>query len=125
AYGAVLGQPNALAGAFAATGTLLPALVSAVHAHTVVRREDVIARYRAPWDESGAIVASQSVTWLLLDGTVVARQVKLDDLRATLPAGTRVGTLILTAGTRQVEVPLVTATAIQGPDTGWRLTRGF
>jgi D-alanyl-D-alanine carboxypeptidase (penicillin-binding protein 5/6) len=125
AYGAVLGQPNALAGAFAATQTLLPALVSALHAHTVVRRDDVIARYRAPWDESGSIVASQSVTWLLLDGTVVTRQVKLDDLPATLPAGTRVGTLLLTAGTRQAEVPLVTAIAIQGPDGGWRLTRGL
>jgi len=124
-YGAVLGQPNALAGAFAATRTLLQALVSALHAHTVVRRDDVIARYRAPWDESGTIVASQSVTWLLLDGTIVARQVKLDDLPATLPAGTRVGTLFLTAGTRQAEVPLVTATAIQGPDAGWRLTRGL
>ena len=124
-YGAVMGQPNALAGAFGATRTLLPALVSALHAHSVVRRDDVIARYRAPWDESGTIVASQSVTWLLLDGTVVTRQVKLDELPATLPAGTRVGTLRLIAGTRQAEVPLVTATAIQGPDAGWRLTRGL
>jgi len=124
-YGAVLGQPNALAGAFAATRALLPALVSALHAHSVVRRDDVIGRYRTPWDEAGAIVASQSVTWLLLDGTVVTRQVKFDDLPATLPAGTRVGTLLLTAGTRQAEVPLVTAAAIQGPGAGWRLTRGL
>src|SRR5216110_92603 len=87
------GTANALAGAFGATRTLLPALVSALHAHSVVRRDDVIARYRSPWDESGTIVASQSVTWLLLDGTVVTRQVKLDDLPATLLAGTRVGTL--------------------------------
>ena len=124
-YGAVMGQPNALAGAFGATRALLPALVSALHAHSLVRRDDVIGRYRTPWDEAGAIVASQSVTWLLLDGTVVTRQVKLDDLPATLPAGTRVGTLLLTAGTRQAEVPLVTATAIQGPGAGWRLTRGL
>ena len=124
-YGAVMGQPNALAGAFGATRTLLPSLVSALHAHSMVRRDDVIARYRTPWDEAGAIVASQSATWLLLDGTVVTRQVKLDDLPATLPAGTRVGTLLLTAGTRQAEVPLVTATAIQGPGAGWRLTRGL
>ena len=103
----------------------MPALVSALHAHSVVRRDDVIGRYRTPWDEAGAIVASQSVTWLLLDGTVVTRQVKLDDLPATLPAGTRVGTLLLTAGTRQAEVPLVTATAMQGPGAGWRLTRGL
>src|SRR5207249_6076978 len=50
-YGAVLGQPKALAGAFAATRALLPALVSALHAHSLVRRDDVIGRYRTPWDE--------------------------------------------------------------------------
>jgi serine-type D-Ala-D-Ala carboxypeptidase (penicillin-binding protein 5/6) len=124
-YGAVMGQPNALAGAFAASSALLQGLVPALHARAVLRRGDVIARYRTPWDEAGTIMASQSVTWVLLDGTALSRQVKLDDLPATLPAGTRVGTLILVAGSRQVEVPLVTAAPINGPDIGWRLTRGL
>src|SRR5207244_2706367 len=61
---------------------------------------------------------------LTIDG-IAARQAKLADLPAPLPAGTRVGTLLLTAGTRHAEVPLVTAAAIQGPGAGWRLTRGF
>ncbi|MDQ6713881.1 MAG: D-alanyl-D-alanine carboxypeptidase [Candidatus Dormibacteraeota bacterium] len=125
AYGAVLGQPNDLGGAFKATSALLQGLVPALHARSVVRRDDVVARYRTPWAEAGAIVASQSVTWVMLDGTPVSRQVKLDDLPATLAAGTRVGTLFLSAGTRQAEVPLVTAASINGPGAGWRLTRGF
>jgi D-alanyl-D-alanine carboxypeptidase (penicillin-binding protein 5/6) len=124
-YGAVMGQPNALTGAFQATSVLLKALPAALHAHSVVRRDDVIARYRTAWDESGTIVASESVTWVLLDGTAVSRQVKLDDLPATLPAGTRVGTLFVQAGSHQATVPLVTAAPISGPDTGWRLTRGL
>jgi D-alanyl-D-alanine carboxypeptidase (penicillin-binding protein 5/6) len=124
-YGAVMGQPNALAGAFAVTSALLQGLVRALHAHAVVRRDDVIARYRAPWDEAGTIVASQSVTWVLPDGTPLSRQVKLDDLPATLSAGTRVGTLFLVAGSRQAEVPLVMASSINGPGVGWRLTRGL
>jgi len=124
-YGAVMGQPNALAGAFKATSVLLQGLVPALHAHSVVRRDDVIARYRTPWDEAGTIVASQSVTWVLLDGTALSRQVKLDDLPASLPAGTRVGTLYLVAGLRQAEIPLVLAAPINGPDAGWRLTRGL
>jgi D-alanyl-D-alanine carboxypeptidase (penicillin-binding protein 5/6) len=124
-YGAVLGQPNALAGAFKATSALLQGLTPALHAHAVVRRDDVIARYRTPWDEAGTIVASQSVTWVLPDGTAVSRQVKLDDLPPMLPAGTRVGTLFVVAGSHQAEVPLVTAAAINGPGAGWRLTRGL
>ena len=124
-YGAVLGQLNALAGAFKATSTLLQALLPALHLRPVVRRDDVIARYRTAWDEAGAIVASQSVAWVLLDGTAVSRQVKLDVLPSTLPAGRRVGTLLVAAGSQHAEVPLVTAAAINGPDAGWRLTRGF
>ena len=124
-YGAVMGQPGDLAGAFKATSALLQGLRPALHAHTVVHSNDVIARYRTAWDEGGTIVASQPVTWVLLDGTAVARRVRLDDLPATLPAGTRVGTLFLVAGSRQAEVPLVTAAPINGPGAGWRLTRGF
>ena len=124
-YGAVMGQPNALAGAFAATSTLLHALGPALHLRSVVHHNDVVAGYRTPWDETGTIVADQSVAWVLLDGTNVVRRVTLDQLPATLPAGTRVGTLSIEAGAHRADVPLVTATAIQGPDTGWRLTRGF
>jgi D-alanyl-D-alanine carboxypeptidase (penicillin-binding protein 5/6) len=124
-YGAVMGQPNDLAGAFKATSALLQGLVPALHAHTVVHSNDVIARYRTAWDEAGTIVAGQSVTWVLLDGAAVSRQVKLDDLPATLPAGTRVGTLLLVAGPHHAELPLVTAAPINGPGAGWRLTRGI
>jgi D-alanyl-D-alanine carboxypeptidase (penicillin-binding protein 5/6) len=124
-YGAVLGQPTALAGAFKATSALLQGLTPTLHAHSVVHRDDVIARYRTAWDEAGTIVASQSVTWVLLDGTAVSRQVKLDDLPASLAAGARVGTLVVVAGGHQAEVPLVLAAPINGPDAGWRLTRGL
>ena len=56
-YGAVMGQPNALIGAFSATTTLLHALGPALHLRSVVHRDDVVARYRTPWGEAGAVVA--------------------------------------------------------------------
>jgi serine-type D-Ala-D-Ala carboxypeptidase (penicillin-binding protein 5/6) len=124
-YGAVMGQPNALAGAFKTTSTLLQGLIPALHLRPVVRRGDVVASYRTAWSEAGAIVASQSVAWMLLDGTAVSRQVKLDDLPPKVSAGSRVGTLLLVAGSHQAVVPLNLAGAINGPDAGWRLTRGF
>jgi D-alanyl-D-alanine carboxypeptidase (penicillin-binding protein 5/6) len=124
-YGAVLGEPDALAGAFKASTALLQGLQPALHLRPVVRANDVIARYQTAWDEVGAIVASQSVAWVLLDGTAVTRQVKLDQLPAMLPAGTRVGTMLVAAGARRAEVPLITAAPVNGPDAGWRLTRGF
>ena len=112
-------------GAFAAMSTLLHGLSPALHLRSIVHRNDVVASYRTPWGEAGSIVADQSVAWVLLDGTNVVRRVSLDELPATLPAGSRVGTLAIEAGAHRADVPLVTATAIQGPDTGWRLTRGF
>jgi serine-type D-Ala-D-Ala carboxypeptidase (penicillin-binding protein 5/6) len=124
-YGAVMGQPNALAGAFSAASTLLRAVSPALHLRAVVHRNDVLATYRTAWDEAGAIVADQSVSWVLMDGTVVMRRVTLDDLPPSLPAGSRVGTLVVEAGSHRAEVPLITTTAINGPDIGWRLTRGF
>jgi serine-type D-Ala-D-Ala carboxypeptidase (penicillin-binding protein 5/6) len=124
-YGAVMGQPNALVGAFKTTSTLLQGLIPALHLRPVVRRGDVVASYRTAWSEAGAIVASQSVAWMLLDGTAVSRQVKLDDLPPKVSAGSRVGTLLLVAGSHQAVVPLNLAGAINGPDAGWRLTRGF
>jgi D-alanyl-D-alanine carboxypeptidase (penicillin-binding protein 5/6) len=124
-YGAVMGQPNALTGAFSATSSLLRALSTALHLRSVIKRNDVVARYRTPWDEAGDVVATQSIAWVLLDGTNVIRRVTLDELPATLPAGSRVGTLFIDAGAYRAEVPLVTATAISGPDAGWRLTRSF
>jgi len=124
-YGAVMGQPNALAGAFTATINLLHALSPLLHLRSLVHRNDVVAHYQTPWEEAGAIVADQSIAWVLLDGTIVLRRVTLNDLPATLPAGSRVGTLFIEAGAHRAEVPLVTATAINGPDAGWRLTRSF
>jgi D-alanyl-D-alanine carboxypeptidase (penicillin-binding protein 5/6) len=124
-YGAVMGQPNALAGAFTSTTTLLHALSAALHLRSVVRRDDVIASYRTPWDEVGAIVADQSIAWVLVDGATVVRRVTLNELPASVPAGSRVGTLFIEAGEHRAEVPLVMATAINGPDAGWRLTRSF
>ncbi|HET9848659.1 MAG TPA: D-alanyl-D-alanine carboxypeptidase [Candidatus Dormibacteraeota bacterium] len=124
-YGAVMGQPNFLPGAFAATTALLNALRPALHLRPVVRRHDAIAGYRTAWGESGAIVAAQSVSWVLIDGTTVNRRTTLTDLPATLPAGSRVGSLVVMAGNHTAEVALTTDAAINGPDLGWRLTRGF
>ena len=123
-YGAVMGQPNALAGAFAATDSLLRALAPALHVRMVVKQYDVVAQYRTAWDEFGTIVAQQPVSWILIDGTPISRRVTLMELPPTLSAGSRVGTLIVDAGIHHAEVPLVTTAAIIGPSLGWRLTRG-
>lgn len=124
-YGAVMGQPNFLPGAFAATTALLNAIRPALHLQQIVRRHDAVAGYHSAWGESGAIVASETVGWVLIDGTIISRRIRLTEPPSTLAASSRVGDLMLVAGNHTAEVSLVTQTSINGPDLGWRLTRGF
>jgi serine-type D-Ala-D-Ala carboxypeptidase (penicillin-binding protein 5/6) len=125
-YGAVLGQPNALPGAFVATTALIQAIAPVLQRRTVVQKGDVAAVYHTAWDESGRIVASQSAAaWVLLDGSVISRRVTLATLPPTLPAGSRVGTLTVSTLDHRVDIALITDQPIAGPDFGWRLTRGF
>ena len=124
-YGAVMGQPNQLPGAFAATTALVRALAASLHLRVVTARGDVAGRYQSAWGESGNIVAASGVAWVLEDGTQITRTVNLSSLPANLPAGSRVGTLVLETTGHHAEIPLVTAAAINGPDLGWRLSRGF
>jgi D-alanyl-D-alanine carboxypeptidase (penicillin-binding protein 5/6) len=124
-YGAVMGQPNADAGAFAATLPLLTAVHGSLHLRPVVRRNDVVARYATAWGEGGPIVAAQGVSWLLMDGATLSRHTTINPIPATLPAGSRVGTLSVVSGNQRAEVPLIIEAAINGPELSWRLTRGL
>jgi D-alanyl-D-alanine carboxypeptidase (penicillin-binding protein 5/6) len=125
-YGAVVGQPNALAGAFSATTALLQSIAPVLQRRPVVQKGDLVATYRTAWDESGRIVAGVSAgSWVVLNGAVITRRITVMSLPPSLPAGSRVGTLTVTAPDHQAEIPLITAQPIVGPDLGWRLTRGF
>lgn len=124
-FGAVVGQPNSLSGAFAASAALLNALRPALHLQPIVTRGDVVARYSTAWGETGSIVSGGASSLLLIDGTVINRAVALSPLPPNLPAGSTVGTMSITGPTQRLQVTLVTSTALNGPDLGWRLTRGF
>jgi hypothetical protein len=120
-----MGQPNALAGAFAATSALMNAIRPSLQVASVVRQGDTVARYSTAWGESGSIVASRTVSWVLVGGTTISRRVTIPQLASNLPAGSPAGNLVLEAGARHAEIPLLIQAAINGPDLGWRLTRGF
>jgi D-alanyl-D-alanine carboxypeptidase (penicillin-binding protein 5/6) len=124
-YGAVVGQPNFLAGAFAAATSLLTAVHAAVHLRSVLSKGQPVGRYSAAWGETGPIVASSSVNWVLVDGTQVTKQARFSSLAPGMPGGSRGGILHISAGSRQADVSLITQLPINGPDLGWRLTRGF
>ena len=124
-YGAVLGQPGELAGAFGATLALIAALAPALHSRPITTRGDIVGRFETAWGEVGTIVTASAVAWVLEDGTSIRRRVVLTPLSSALPAGSRVGTLELDGPGHHALVALLTSTAINGPDLGWRLTRGF
>ncbi len=124
-YGAVMGQPNFLTGALAAATSLLNALRPALHTRAIIVRGMVVGHFRTAWGVAGDIVAGRSLSWLVLDGTIIARSERLTVLQPGLPSGLQVGTLRVTAAGQAADVPVRTSAPITGPDPGWRLTRGF
>jgi len=74
-----------------------------------------------PWQDDVDIVARRNAELLVWSDTPVTSVVELDEV-STVIAGSTVGTVTYTAGSRSVTVPLIVEDAIEAPDDWWRLT---
>lgn len=122
-YGAVMGQPGALAGAFSATTVLLHSVVAGLHTRVLAEPGQIAGRYTAPWQAVAHAEPAKAITLVLSDGVVIHRLVQLHVVSAPLPSGSAVGTLVVMAGDQSATVPLRTREPLSEPDLLWRLTR--
>lgn len=120
--GVVLGEKDR-ATAFVRAKALLDALPGLFSAVSVVRRGDAVGVFAAPWGGEVAAIAGEDLTVTAFAGEAVTAAVKLDTVTAPVAAGTKVGELMVSAGSRQLAIPVVAAADIPEPGPGWRLLR--
>lgn len=124
-FSAVLGQggPQPLLTALGAGERLIVAVRGALGVETLLNTGEVVGSVRAPWGAAAAVVTAKGLSVLGWPGMRARAQVRLRPLGHTLARGEPVGTLILTAGSRQWRVPLISAGTIAAPSLLWRLSR--
>ena len=82
---------------------------------------DEFASYETPWGDAATAVAAESASIAIWSATPVTLDVALDPLHLA-NAGTDVGDLVFTVGTRTVTVDLELSATIDDPGPWWRLT---
>ena len=122
-YGAVMGQPGQLPGAFAATTRLVRAAAGSLHSRVLTTTRDIVADYRTAWGSRAQVAPAHDVSLVLYDGTEVHRSVQVREVTAPLASGSAVGSLVLLVGDQRFSVPLRTNQSITEPDIWWRLFR--
>jgi serine-type D-Ala-D-Ala carboxypeptidase (penicillin-binding protein 5/6) len=120
--GAVMGLPD-LQAALDAAPPLIAAAQSALRSVVLVRRGQVVARYRSAWGREAPLAATRTVRVALWQGTVARFRLRARPRGPLVARGARVGSLRIAAAGRSLTVPLRAATALTGAPWQWRLLR--
>lgn len=123
--GAILGQQGAqpLPAALLAGRKLVDAARKIPSEHTVLQRGQTVAHISAPGGQNAAVVATNGVTLIGWPGLTIHYLMKFSKFSKSIPAGSQVGSLIVSIGSQSQTVPLVTSRAIKSPSLSWRLER--
>ncbi len=118
--GAVVGGPDH-SSVGAAVRTLLARAVAGFRDVTLTPAGQSFAAYSTDWGDSADAVAGTSSSLLLWQNTPITATVRANPVKLAV-AGTPVGEVTFTAGTKTVTVPLVLSRTIDDPGVVWRLT---
>ncbi|HEV2477373.1 MAG TPA: D-alanyl-D-alanine carboxypeptidase [Candidatus Dormibacteraeota bacterium] len=123
-YGCVMGQPT-LAAAFSAAENLITALSSGLHVQTVLQKHQTVGIYSTAWGEQSDVVSLDDVDLVEWPGMVLRKRLDARPLSVDrpLPPYTKAGSLHLTLGDYDLDVPLATFDQLYPPGRFWRLTR--
>jgi len=105
-----------------ATVQMIDATASSLHEVPVVVAGERVASVTVPWSAdavAGEAVESQSA--LVWPGDTVRRSVETNPVRNDAPAGTKVGSVVITVGSEHLTVPVRSMTRLPGPSLAWRL----
>lgn len=125
--GAVLGQRGSdadpLAGALAASRSLIRAGLAGLREATVVRAGSELATVQKPFGGTVPVTVARDVSVVGWPGAVMPLTVSAGPVPTSAPAGTQVGWLTVGAGAQTRRVPLVLGADLAAPSLTQRLTR--
>jgi D-alanyl-D-alanine carboxypeptidase (penicillin-binding protein 5/6) len=100
--------------------TLLGTVNSAFHSVTLATPGQEYGSYSTPWGDTTSIVSDAQATAIVWQDTPITLSTTARRLTSA-EAGENVGTLTITVGEQKTDYPLTTKTALEEPDTAWRL----
>lgn len=101
--------------------TLLGQVTAGFHDVPLVAAGDSVATYDTPWGDAASAVTTQAASVVVWSSTPITATVNADPVRLA-DAGSPVGSLVFTAGTQTVSVPLQLSAKIDDPGPWWRLS---
>jgi D-alanyl-D-alanine carboxypeptidase (penicillin-binding protein 5/6) len=123
-YGSVMGQPT-LDAAFTEAEALIGAMKAALSVRKVIAQNDVVGSYKTEWGSHSDLVATQDVILVEWPGMILRERldVQTPTVDGPLAGGTSAGKLHVVLGDQQVDLPLITGSALDPPGIMWRLLR--
>ncbi len=100
--------------------TLLGTVNSAFHSVTLATPGQEYGSYSTPWGAETSLVSDAQATAIVWQDTPITLTTTARRLTSA-EAGENVGTLTITVGEQKTDYPLTTKTALEEPDTAWRL----
>lgn len=126
--GAVLGDqqpPSILQSVAAASELLVNQAAASLESTQAVHAGETVAELRAPWMSAPLpVVAAGAATVVGWSGEPVSYQVvPATHLSAPLPSGATVGHVVVSVGSRRINIPVKLAAALPAASLGYKLTR--
>jgi serine-type D-Ala-D-Ala carboxypeptidase (penicillin-binding protein 5/6) len=120
--GVILGAPS-LHAALSDSEPLLNSAKPYFALNTPIKAGQTFATLTTPWLSTAVAVAREDVALITWKGAVLTPRIELDDIQGSLPAGTEIGTALISSGNNTASTPLILQTAMPGPSWQWRLKR--
>lgn len=105
----------------AAVRGLIDTVTAGFHEVQLSTAGEPFAGYATAWGDTADAIATTSEDVVVWSDTAVTADVRVDDVGVT-DQGTAVGSVVFTAGPREVTVPLELSRDIDDPGPWWRLT---
>jgi serine-type D-Ala-D-Ala carboxypeptidase (penicillin-binding protein 5/6) len=120
--GVIIGAPN-LRAALSESEPLLNSAKPYFTVKTPIKAGQSFAKLTTPWLATADAIARQDVKLLTWQGAALTPRIEIAAMSDSLPAGTRIGTALISSGNNTASTPLVLREGVNGPSWQWRLKR--